>query len=83
MASTVEKYRQPFKDLGIELEWHPVWLPSSSHKSANSSSGVERREGRVMGYDMVQDDDSESRSRKSGCTRFDNKGGPTLRFIFN
>lgn len=62
MTLTVNKYKQQFKELGIDIEWHPIWLPTS-------------------GDDNWIEDDNEKYDRE-GCSRLDEKGGPTLRFIF-
>jgi hypothetical protein len=59
MSTTVEKYKSSFRELGIDLEWHAVWLPSEEYS-----------------------DESNGKHRHQGCGRFDDKGGPTLRFIF-
>lgn len=78
MYSTVEKYRESFKELGIDLVWYPVWLPSSSNHH-EEDQGLYRRTSENM---VVDKRSSSCYKQCSEYARFDDKGGPTLRFIF-
>ena len=66
MESATEKYRGAFAELGIALEWRPMWRPQAS--SHGNFGEDEEAEGKY-------------RHRRQCCS-CDRDSGPTLRFVW-